>query len=91
MIFSAELILGALAGALGQVFTIPVSVVATRQQLDDKSQSLLATTLEIVREDGITGLWNGLKASLVLTVVCVQMEETVTITIAGWLTFIRHN
>ncbi|KAK9897357.1 mitochondrial carrier [Cystobasidium minutum MCA 4210] len=65
---AAELILGALAGALGQVFTIPVSVVATRQQLDDKSQSLLATTMEIIRDDGITGLWTGLKASLVLTV-----------------------
>lgn len=68
---SAELVLGALAGALGQVFTIPVSVVATRQQLssDETSQSLYETTAEILREDGITGLWRGLKASLVLTVV----------------------
>lgn len=69
MLDSAELVLGALAGALGQVFTIPVSVVATRQQLDDKSQSLLATTMEIIREEGVAGLWTGLKASLVLTVV----------------------
>jgi len=67
---AAELILGALAGALGQVFTIPVSVVATRQQLSSSSthQSLLGTTTEILKDDGITGLWRGLKASLVLTV-----------------------
>ncbi|WVQ81800.1 hypothetical protein IAT38_003927 [Cryptococcus sp. DSM 104549] len=30
---SAELLLGALAGALAQIFTIPVNVIATRQQL----------------------------------------------------------
>jgi adenine nucleotide transporter 17 len=30
---AAELLLGALAGALAQVFTIPVSVIATRQQV----------------------------------------------------------
>jgi len=65
---AAELILGALAGALGQVFTIPVSVVATRQQLHETGQSLLATTKEILQDDGIFGLWRGLKASLVLTV-----------------------
>merc|ERR1711977_721350 len=63
-------ILGALAGALGQVFTVPVSVVATRQQLSSSSthQSLLGTTTEILKDDGITGLWRGLKASLVLPV-----------------------
>lgn len=67
---AAELILGALAGALGQVFTIPVSVVATRQQLSSSEthQTLYETTMEVLREDGITGLWRGLKASLVLTV-----------------------
>ena len=68
---SAELFLGALAGALGQVFTIPVSVIATRQQLDDKTQSLFGTTMEIIREEGVAGLWTGLKASLVLTVVSI--------------------
>jgi len=67
---AAELILGAIAGALGQVFTIPVSVVATRQQLSSSAthQSLFATTAEILKNDGLTGLWRGLKASLVLTV-----------------------
>ena len=68
---STELILGAIAGALGQVFTIPVSVVATRQQLSSSEthQSLYETAMEVLREDGFTGLWRGLKASLVLTVV----------------------
>lgn len=66
-----ELSLGALAGAIAQIFTIPVSVVATRQQLDNSKtggKSLLATASEIVRDDGPTGLWRGLKPSLVLTV-----------------------
>lgn len=68
---AAELSLGALAGAISQVFTIPVSVVATRQQLSppDQSLSLYDTAADILKEDGITGLWRGLKASLVLTVV----------------------
>lgn len=106
---AAELTLGAIAGALSQIFTIPVSVIATRQQIgmslrqNTKSYSLLhsgdngsqpyeldAPTLsggetkelqeiqddnsflhvarEIIREDGITGLWRGLKPSMVLTV-----------------------
>ncbi|WAQ84607.1 hypothetical protein PtA15_5A180 [Puccinia triticina] len=66
-----ELSLGALAGAIAQVFTIPVSVVATRQQLDNSKtggKSLLKTASEIIRDDGPTGLWRGLKPSLVLTV-----------------------
>lgn len=66
-----ELSLGALAGAIAQVFTIPISVVATRQQLDNSKtggKSLTTTALEIIRDDGPTGLWKGLKPSLVLTV-----------------------
>jgi len=81
----AELALGAVAGALAQIFTIPVSVIATRQQLgapkgkgksladgDDDEEghdgSFLGVAREIVREEGITGLWLGLKPGLVLTV-----------------------
>lgn len=112
-----ELLLGALAGAVAQVFTIPVSVIATRQQLassesptggvsssdarpsgattvsgkpasaesGDKAaplkqvankaigklsqdNSFMGVARDILRDDGITGLWRGLKASLVLTV-----------------------
>ena len=75
----AELALGAIAGALAQIFTIPVSVIATRQQLgapkskdkvceQEHDGSFLAVAREIVREEGVTGLWLGLKPGLVLTV-----------------------
>lgn len=66
-----ELSLGAMAGAVAQVFTIPVSVVTTRQQTQPKGdrKGLIDTGREVVHsEDGWTGLWRGLKASLVLVV-----------------------
>lgn len=92
-----ELLLGALAGGLAQIFTIPVSVIATRQQLAGGStdstpqpsqstsassaarsvakvadlndpESFLGVAKDIMKKDGITGFWRGLKPSLVLTV-----------------------
>lgn len=66
-----ELSLGAVAGAVAQLFTIPVAVVTTRQQTVSKHErkGLIATGKEVVdSEDGWTGLWRGLKASLVLVV-----------------------
>ncbi|KAL8765908.1 MAG: hypothetical protein Q9209_007151 [Squamulea sp. 1 TL-2023] len=66
-----ELSLGACAGAVAQVFTIPVSVITTRQQTQPKGnkQGLLNTGREVVHsDDGWTGLWRGLKASLVLVI-----------------------
>ncbi|KAI9728417.1 MAG: ADP/ATP carrier protein [Chrysothrix sp. TS-e1954] len=66
-----ELSLGAVAGALAQLFTIPISVVTTRQQMQRRSErkGLSDTTREILNsEDGVSGLWRGLKASLVLVV-----------------------
>jgi hypothetical protein len=65
-----ELALGAFAGALAQIFTIPVSVCTTRQQtqIGAEKKGLIATAKEVVSEDGITGLWRGLKPSLVLVV-----------------------
>lgn len=68
---SVELALGAVAGALAQLFTIPVSVVTTRQQTQAKGErkGMLDTAREVIDgEDGVTGLWRGLKASLVLVV-----------------------
>ncbi|KAG1841128.1 mitochondrial carrier domain-containing protein [Suillus subalutaceus] len=70
------------AGALSQIFTIPVSVIATRQQVGRSArassqsfrdeapmdESLLAVAREIIREDGVTGLWLGIKPGMVLTV-----------------------
>ncbi|CAN6674713.1 peroxisomal adenine nucleotide transporter 1 [Trichomonascus vanleenenianus] len=70
-----ELALGAIAGALAQIFTIPVSVVTTRQQTSSdkkeegkKPDGLIKTTKNIIAEDGVSALWTGLKASLILVV-----------------------
>lgn len=68
---AAELLLGAVAGALAQLMTIPVAVVTTRQQTRPPAAppvGLLATAREVVAADGPSGLWRGLKASLVLVV-----------------------
>jgi hypothetical protein len=68
---AVELSLGAVAGALAQLFTIPVAVVTTRQQTQPKSErkGLLGTAKDVIdSEDGWTGLWRGLKASLVLVI-----------------------
>ncbi|KAF2399862.1 mitochondrial carrier [Trichodelitschia bisporula] len=68
---AVELSLGAIAGALAQAFTIPVAVVTTRQQTQPKHErkGLIGTAKEIIdSEDGWTGLWRGLKASLVLVI-----------------------
>lgn len=80
---ATELLLGAVAGALAQIFTIPVAVIATRQQVgrpnglkdtgtseheDNSDDSFLAVAREIINEEGVTGLWLGLKPGLVLTV-----------------------
>ncbi|KAK8091962.1 hypothetical protein PG997_002323 [Apiospora hydei] len=67
----STLALGAVAGALAQLCTIPVAVVTTRQQTQAKTErkSFLETGREVVEgEDGLFGLWRGLKASLVLVV-----------------------
>lgn len=50
------------------MFTIPVSVIATRQQIADKALSIPETFRAILADDGVTGLWRGLKPSLVLTI-----------------------
>ena len=109
---AAELLVGAVAGALAQIFTIPVSVIATRQQVGSTKRrvgkkvvspapdeiaigvengdegnregtasvekwieeeeyvddSFWGVGREIVREEGVTGLWLGIKPGLVLTV-----------------------
>jgi len=78
---AAELMLGAVAGALAQIFTIPVSVIATRQHVgpsEDNSgtsgdetpvdDSFMGVAREIIAEEGVTGLWLGLKPGLVLAV-----------------------
>ncbi|KAG9232256.1 mitochondrial carrier domain-containing protein [Amylocarpus encephaloides] len=66
-----ELSLGAVAGAVAQIFTIPIAVVTTRQQTQGKGErkGMVDTAKEVISsEDGWSGLWRGLKASLVLVV-----------------------
>ncbi|KAF9433040.1 ADP/ATP carrier protein [Entomortierella beljakovae] len=65
-----ELLLGAGAGALTQIFTIPVSVVSTRQQTMplEERKGLEETAKDIIKDEGWTGLWKGLKPSLVLVI-----------------------
>ena len=66
-----ELSLGAVAGAVAQVFTIPVAVITTRQQTQKKGErkGMVDTAKDVINsEDGWTGLWRGLKASLVLVI-----------------------
>lgn len=68
---AAELSLGAIAGAVAQLCTIPVAVVTTRQQTQhlDERKGILATAKDVIdTDDGVFGLWRGLKASLVLVV-----------------------
>ncbi|OLN81799.1 Peroxisomal adenine nucleotide transporter 1-like protein 2 [Colletotrichum chlorophyti] len=66
-----ELSLGAIAGAVAQLCTIPVAVITTRQQTQRKGErkGFVDTAREVINgEDGVSGLWRGLKASLVLVV-----------------------
>lgn len=68
---AVELTLGAVAGALAQLFTIPVAVVTARQQTTSKHErkGMIATGMDVVNgDDGWTGLWRGLRASLVLVI-----------------------
>lgn len=66
-----ELSLGAVAGAVAQLCTIPVAVITTRQQTQKREarKGMLDTAREVIdSEDGVFGLWRGLKASLVLVI-----------------------
>ncbi|KAI8059638.1 mitochondrial carrier domain-containing protein [Gongronella butleri] len=65
-----ELLLGAAAGALTTLVTTPVSVVTTRQQTlpVNEREGLAKTCQSIVAEEGVAGLWRGIRPSLVLCV-----------------------
>lgn len=53
---AVELLLGAVAGALAQIFTIPVSVIATRQQVGRsvlKSRPSVASSSQVVVDEDL--------------------------------------
>jgi hypothetical protein len=114
---AAELMLGAVAGALAQIFTIPVAVIATRQQVGrpenpndsgasgdetPMDDSFMGVAREIIAEEGVTGLWLGLKPGLVLTVnpaitygvfervksLVLMAQGNVSTKMSPWLSFI---
>lgn len=65
---ATELFLGALAAAISQLFTMPIGVITTHQQTDKHHKGLVQLTREILENDGISGLWKGLRVSLVLCI-----------------------
>lgn len=65
---ATELFLGALAAAISQLFTMPIGVLTTQQQTSKVRKNLLQLAHEIIEDNGITGLWKGLKVSLVLCI-----------------------
>lgn len=63
-----ELFLGALAAAISQLFTMPIGVITTQQQTDKTHKNLYQLTKEVLEHDGVSGLWRGLRVSLVLCI-----------------------
>ncbi|KAJ2796833.1 hypothetical protein H4R21_004558 [Coemansia helicoidea] len=64
----AELAVGAVAGMACQVVTLPVGVVATRQQTAHHTERVpwRQTVREIVHAEGIGGLWAGFRPAMLL-------------------------
>lgn len=58
---AVELMLGAVAGAISQMFTLPLAVISTRQQTAARKdkKSVAGTFWEIVNEEGWPALWKG--------------------------------
>lgn len=65
---ATELFLGALAGAISQLFTMPIGVITTQQQTDKTHKTLLELVKEVYEHDGVSGFWRGLRVSLVLCI-----------------------
>lgn len=70
---AASLGIGSLAGCLNMTLTLPLSTLHTRMQtaklhVGKSKISLLETTKEILKDEGISGLWAGLRTSLILVI-----------------------
>jgi hypothetical protein len=65
----AELSIAYGSSALSMLFTLPITNVTTRQRTaaKDERKGLVDTAHEVIQgEDGVIGLWKGIKASLLL-------------------------
>jgi Mitochondrial carrier protein len=59
------------ASALSALFTVPITLVTTKQQTSAKEErkGLIDTAKDVIQsEDGVIGLWKGFSASLLLCV-----------------------
>lgn len=65
---ATQLALGALAAAVSQLFTMPVGVITTQHQTDKHHRGIPALIKEVLEHEGVTGLWKGLRVSLVLCI-----------------------
>ncbi|KAJ2683924.1 hypothetical protein IWW39_005218 [Coemansia spiralis] len=63
-----ELAVGAVAGMINQLITLPIGVVATRQQTAHvgERRGWMERVSEIVQTEGIGGLWAGLRPAMLL-------------------------
>ncbi|KAJ2559878.1 hypothetical protein EV175_000112 [Coemansia sp. RSA 1933] len=63
-----ELSLGAVAGMVNQIITLPIGVVATRQQTARHTERVAwhRTVTEIVSTEGVLGLWAGFRPAMLL-------------------------
>ncbi|KAJ2720249.1 hypothetical protein GGI07_004721 [Coemansia sp. Benny D115] len=66
----AELAVGAVAGMANQLLTLPIGVIATRQQTAaaGEQQRWTQTVADIVQKEGVRGLWAGFRPAMVLCV-----------------------
>jgi hypothetical protein len=65
----AELVIAYGSSAVSMLFTLPITVITTRQRTAAKGErkGLLDTANEVIQgNDGVIGLWKGLKAGLLL-------------------------
>ncbi|KAJ2486432.1 hypothetical protein IWW37_005625 [Coemansia sp. RSA 2050] len=65
---AVELAVGAVAGMINQLITLPIGVVATRQQTAHvgERRGWVERVSEIIQVEGVGGLWAGLKPAMLL-------------------------
>ncbi|KAI8319268.1 mitochondrial carrier [Martensiomyces pterosporus] len=65
---AVELLVGAVAGMANQLITLPIGVIATRQQTAHHSERVpwYQTVSEIIQSEGIPGLWAGFRPAMLL-------------------------